>query len=59
MKLKTLLTVGASVVLSTSVFSSNALAAELAGNITVWHSFTQGPRLEVIQEAANEFMKEL
>ncbi|MDA3979361.1 ABC transporter substrate-binding protein [Gallibacterium sp. AGMB14963] len=58
MKLKTLLTVGASVVLSTSVFSSNALAAELAGNITVWHSFTQGPRLEVIQEAANEFMKE-
>ena len=35
MKLKTLLTVGASVVLSTSVFSSNALAAELAGNITV------------------------
>lgn len=22
---------------------------ELAGNITVWHSFTQGPRLEVIQ----------
>ena len=22
---------------------------ELAGNITFWHSFTQGPRLEVIQ----------
>lgn len=28
---------------------------ELAGDITVWHSFTQGPRLEVIQEAANDF----
>lgn len=58
MKLKSLLTVGASVVLSSSIFSGYALAADLAGNITVWHSFTQGPRLEVIQEAANEFMKE-
>ncbi|AGO17377.1 ABC transporter substrate-binding protein [Glaesserella parasuis] len=28
---------------------------ELAGNITFWHSFTQGPRLEVIQQAAKEF----
>lgn len=28
---------------------------ELAGNITFWHSFTQGPRLEVIQKAAQEF----
>lgn len=58
MKLKSLLTVGASVVLSSSIFSGYALAADLSGNITVWHSFTQGPRLEVIQEAANEFMKE-
>ncbi|OBW93473.1 ABC transporter substrate-binding protein [Gallibacterium salpingitidis] len=58
MKLKSLLTVGASVVLSSSIFSGYALAADLTGNITVWHSFTQGPRLEVIQEAANEFMKE-
>lgn len=31
---------------------------ELAGNITVWHSFTQGPRLEVIQAAANDFMQQ-
>ncbi|QIM62363.1 sugar ABC transporter substrate-binding protein [Pasteurellaceae bacterium Orientalotternb1] len=28
---------------------------ELVGNITFWHSFTQGPRLEVIQKAAQEF----
>ncbi|XWY18954.1 ABC transporter substrate-binding protein [Bisgaard Taxon 45] len=28
---------------------------ELAGDITFWHSFTQGPRLEVIQQAAKEF----
>lgn len=28
---------------------------ELAGNITFWHSFTQGPRLEVIQQAAKDF----
>ncbi|MFC0309541.1 ABC transporter substrate-binding protein [Gallibacterium trehalosifermentans] len=58
MKLKHLLTVGVSVVLSTTISSSYALAAELAGNITVWHSFTQGPRLEVIQQAANDFMTE-
>lgn len=31
---------------------------ELSGNITFWHSFTQGPRLEVIQKAADDFMKE-
>lgn len=28
---------------------------ELVGNITFWHSFTQGPRLEVIKQAAKEF----
>lgn len=31
---------------------------ELKGDITFWHSFTQGPRLEVIQETADAFMKE-
>ena len=31
---------------------------ELAGDITFWHSFTQGPRLEVIQETADQFMKD-
>ena len=32
--------------------------AELEGDITFWHSFTQGPRLETIQEAADKFMQE-
>ncbi|HEY9575606.1 MAG TPA: extracellular solute-binding protein [Lachnospiraceae bacterium] len=31
---------------------------ELSGEITFWHSFTQGPRLEVIQATADSFMKE-
>lgn len=31
---------------------------ELNGDITFWHSFTQGPRLETIQEAADKFMEE-
>lgn len=30
---------------------------ELEGEITFWHSFTQGPRLETLQTAADEFMK--
>lgn len=31
---------------------------ELKGDITFWHSFTQGGRMDVIQEAAEKFMKE-
>lgn len=31
---------------------------KMEGEITFWHSFTQGPRLETIQEAADEFMEE-
>ena len=31
---------------------------ELEGEITFWHSFTQGPRLETIQAAADAFMKD-
>lgn len=31
---------------------------ELEGEITFWHSFTQGPRLETIQAAADAFMAE-
>ena len=31
---------------------------ELEGDITFWDSFTQGPRLETIQKAADEFMEE-
>ena len=30
---------------------------ELSGEIVMWHSFTQGPRLESIQKSADEFMK--
>ena len=32
-------------------------AQELEGEITFWHSFTQGPRMEKIQAAANAFME--
>lgn len=43
--------------------NSNAPAAEsevkeLEGEITFWHSFTQGPRMEKIQAAADAFMAE-
>lgn len=31
---------------------------KLSGEITFWHSFTQGPRLEVIQATADQFMKD-
>ena len=34
-----------------------AKGGELSGDIVMWHSFTQGPRLESIQKAADEFMK--
>lgn len=37
---------------------SVANTGELEGEITFWHSFTQGQRLDVIQAAADEFMKE-
>lgn len=30
---------------------------ELSGEIVMWHSFTQGPRLESIQKSADEFTK--
>ena len=32
-------------------------ATELEGEITFWHSFSQGPRLETLQAAADSFMK--
>lgn len=35
-----------------------AANGELEGEITFWHSFTQGKRLDVIQAAADEFTKE-
>ncbi|NMD38696.1 MAG: sugar ABC transporter substrate-binding protein [Christensenellaceae bacterium] len=33
-----------------------AMADELEGEIVFWHSFSQGPRLETIQKAADDFM---
>ncbi len=40
----------------TSIFSVGIKAEEsLSGNITMWHSFTQGPRFESINQAAREF----
>lgn len=38
--------------------STPAAGQELEGEITFWHSFTQGPRLESIQESANAFTQE-
>ena len=39
--------------------AANQVASEeMNGEITFWHSFTQGPRLEVIQETADQFMKD-
>ncbi|KGQ69587.1 sugar ABC transporter substrate-binding protein [Chelonobacter oris] len=71
MKFKKLISVATSLILGAMLLSgcdegkSEAASAvptpqngELAGNITVWHSFTQGPRLEVIQAAANDFMQQ-
>lgn len=37
---------------------TEAAADDLSGEITFWHSFTQGPRLDTIQNAADSFMKE-
>lgn len=34
----------------------SAEAGELSGEITFWHSFTQGARMEAIQAAADQFM---
>lgn len=38
--------------------SAPAEAAPLKGEITMWHSFTQGARLDSIQKSADDFMKE-
>ena len=35
---------------------TNTVSTELEGEITFWHSFTQGPRMENIQAAADAFM---
>ncbi|MGT2911699.1 ABC transporter substrate-binding protein [Streptococcus cameli] len=36
---------------------STSNSGELSGEIVMWHSFTQGPRLESIQKSADEFME--
>lgn len=36
--------------------ASGAGSADLQGDITFWHSFTQGARMEAVQAAADEFM---
>ena len=38
--------------------ANQVASGEMKGDITFWHSFTQGPRLEVIQETADQFMKD-
>lgn len=38
--------------------AGQAQSGELDGEITMWHSFTQGPRMEKIQAAADEFVLE-
>lgn len=42
----------------TTTPSGSSGPQELEGEITFWHSFTQGPRLERIQAAADAFMKD-
>ncbi|MGM0209310.1 multiple sugar transport system substrate-binding protein [Enterococcus sp. DIV0421] len=37
--------------------ASTDKSGELSGDLVMWHSFTQGPRLESIQKSADEFME--
>lgn len=36
--------------------ASSSQSGELSGEITFWHSFTQGARMEAVQAAADQFM---
>lgn len=38
--------------------SNQGSSGDFDGEITVWHSFTQGPRMEFMQSAADAFMEE-
>lgn len=42
----------------TKTNSNASSSGEMSGEITFWHSFTQGPRLESIQSTADKFMEE-
>ena len=55
---------GATLLVGCGGNSSKGSAAEaepgkLKGEITFWHSFTQGARLETIQAVADQFMKDI
>jgi len=50
--------IGALLFAACSKQRSSALTKELKGEITFWHSFSQGPRMEKIQKAAELFMAE-
>ena len=59
MKLRKLLSLVLSLMLVSTLFAAiaNAESSQLEGEITFWHSFSQGPRLENIQKAADAFVK--
>ena len=59
MKLRKLLSLVLSLMLVSTMFAAiaNAESSQLEGEITFWHSFSQGPRLENIQKAADAFVK--
>lgn len=59
MKLRKLLSLVLSLMLLSTMFAAiaNAESSQLEGEITFWHSFSQGPRLENIQKAADAFVK--
>lgn len=42
---------------STEASSTAESDAPLEGEITFWHSFTQGARMEAVQKAADKFME--
>ncbi len=56
--MKRFLTLLLALVLCLSMMPAAMAEAPLEGEITFWHSFTQGPRMEKIQAAADAFMAE-
>ncbi|MEG0512623.1 MAG: extracellular solute-binding protein, partial [Clostridia bacterium] len=58
--MKKLVSLALSLMMLVSLFAAcgvaAAEAAPLEGEITFWHSFTQGPRMESIQKSAADFM---
>lgn len=43
---------------SSSDTPNQSSSSELSGEITFWHSFTQGARMEAVQSAADQFMEQ-